>query len=256
MVGITDDGIVACLDCGCVHDDATALVAQLRADVENLERELRTKRSKIKQLQGDAAHKAQSSPHYQTALRVLSFWKHICLPSAKELNGKRLENCIARLCGGYNENSLNESVLGYSQYPYIVDRRRSAMGEPHEWAADAEMIFRSAKFVDAGIRLSKSHNVQIPLSVLAQIPYRQVQRANRRAILEFLTDTYGQLLEDGGFYQSPCPRCNNAVAPLWIAPDGYSWLAVCKSCGLNEDAILALIKDPASRPVAGQLGLV
>jgi hypothetical protein len=255
MVGITDGGVVACADCGCVHQDATALVAQLRSDVANLELELRTKRRAIKGLQGDDAHKAQASPHYQTAMRVLGFWKNICLPTARELNGKRLDHCLARLTAGYDEQRLNEAVLGYSHYPFIVNNKRSAIGEPSQWAADAELIFRSAKFVDNGIRLAHSHKVEIPASVLAQIPYRKVMECNRQAIIAFLTDRYGELLEEDGYLYSPCPNCPNGIAPLQIAPLGTSWVARCTACPLTAENLLAIIADP-THLAAGQLEMI
>lgn len=125
----------------------------LTEDVGNLERELRSKRAQIKQLRREQDRALKSNAHYDDAMMVLRRWKSKLSPNARELGGKRLEQVIARLTGGYSPDDLMRAVDGYAFKPFVVDRRRAREGGREDWHADAELIFRDPQKVDAGIRL-------------------------------------------------------------------------------------------------------
>jgi len=140
------DEHVHCPECGC-------LLPELQERIRGLERDLVAKRSRIAKLEGDRAHKAESSPHYRDALEVLEHWRTHCAPKTKELNGKRLENTIERLKGGYTKDQLMVCVLGYASKPYWRRFVRSATGKRDELRIDARIIFASAEAVDTGLAL-------------------------------------------------------------------------------------------------------
>jgi hypothetical protein len=154
------DGIVACPGCGEVNDLATERLAVLQQDVENLERELRSKRARIKHLQADQAAVIKAHPLYQDAQDVLEHWREKCMPGARDLNGPRLKNTIGMLAlkpKPYTVEELKRCADGYALKPYVVNGRRSASGSHDDWYADAELIYRDDKHVQAGLQLKAAH---------------------------------------------------------------------------------------------------
>lgn len=152
----------ACPECGSVLEElGEALDARderiqiLDGDLENAERELRSKRAQIKKMRADQDRRLREAPEYDTAIRVLEHWKATCSPNAKELAGKRLENVIARLRGDYSEADLKRAVDGYGLKPYVVNSKRAVDGSKEDWYADAELIFRDAGKVDGGLRIAE-----------------------------------------------------------------------------------------------------
>jgi hypothetical protein len=253
MNGITDQGLVVCEGCGTVHDDATQLIKQLVEHRDGLEADLRGKRSAISRLKGEQDAALRASPHYGDAHNVLLFWQETCSPKARELDGERLRLVIARLKGKYLVADLKLSVLGYARFPYVSDRGRSATGTPSQWQADADLIFRSAKHVDAGLRLAQ-RQVQAAPRELGMIPWRQAQAANRRLIVDWLETRQGPGLTREEFRRWGCPKCAGA---LWVAPvgAGKAWLACCNSCGLTDEELLPMILDDQGEDVPPQLSL-
>lgn len=249
--GVSEDGTVACIDCGSVHAGATDLLSQLRDDVHGLERDLRVKRAAIKRLQAEQDEALRASPFYADAQAVLERWRELCAPNAKELGGKRLELAIARLRGKYTRAELELSILGYSRFPYVTDKGRAPDGKPNQWQADAEQILRSPKMVEQGWRLAKRQVSAAPTN-LAEIPWRKVRRENRRAIVAYLTKRFGGGIEDGyDFMAWPCPRCDNAPAStLRVAAEGSSlaYLVTSSCCGLSDEQMLALMLQPVPEP--------
>lgn len=156
------DVITVCPHCGTdVEAISQALTARderiaiLEQDCANLERELRGKRARIRQLQAEADRRLQNNPLYDDAMKVLEHWKKKCMPAARELGGKRLDNVIARLKGSYTVDDLKKAIDGYALKPYVVNGKRSTSGTREEWYADAELIFREPSKVDLGIRIAE-----------------------------------------------------------------------------------------------------
>lgn len=243
------DEIVACSGCGSVNTQATEQLARLRADVANLEADLRGKRARMAEMRAEQSAAAEARPEATVALEILNEWRELCAPYTRELGGKRLDTTIARLRGGYTAEQLRQCVQGYARRPYVVGRgQRSPVGNPSQRRIDATLIFRDANHVDAGIALelelgSNGHGARIPMDAIERVPWRQVQGANRRVIIRSLEREFGGGYDDGnGFMAWPCPRCQNAPAlTLRVAPLGLSYLAECGACGLSEQQLLEAI---------------
>jgi hypothetical protein len=160
-MSVTADRATACAGCGTVNEIGAARfraleeqVERQREDIGLLERDLRSKRAQIKRLRADQDQHTRADPHYDEAMDVLAYWKGSCHPAAKELGGKRLEHCLARLHGQYTPEALKRAVDGYALKPFVVGGRRSHEGPKDEWHADAELIFRTPEKVDQGIRIA------------------------------------------------------------------------------------------------------
>ena len=143
-------------------------------------------------------------------------------PSTRELEGRRLDNCFARL-ERHTEADLNLAVDGYSRFPFIVDKgRRSAFGTPSQWRADAELIFRDAEHVKQGMDLAQNQVAYVPHLLLEQISWRRIEDLNRKLLIAFLTECFGAPTDFGsGWLESPCPRCDDGQAvniPLRFVP--------------------------------------
>ena len=262
MNGVTTNDAIFCTDCGSVHDDATTLLAEQSRVIVKQAREINFyKGERSREHQDDP----KRSPHYATAMRVLERWRAKCAPQTRELENKRLEYCVAR-CKTYPEEELNSSVDGYARFPFIVGRgQRSHVGTPAQWRADAALIFRSAELVDQGIRLASNQEAQIPHAVLEQVSWKRIRELNRRAIIVFLTERFGQLSDfaGNGFLESPCPSCDDGSGlstPLRITPlDAWlGYLVECRVCGLDDSRIMGMLSRVArgrAREEAVQLEL-
>lgn len=245
--------IIACEDCGCVQERATALLAQARQQIDELERDLRAKRSKITALERDRTAKLRQSPRYEEALDILRHWQKVCAPNAKEIDSDdRLMAVLARLNGGHSAEELKLAATGYSKRPYVTREGRSATGTPAERKVDAALIFGTPKHVANGIAYAASpapSGSTLSSSSVERLNWRQVQYANRRLIIRALTEQFGKPVEDQGmltegYLLSPCPRCDNDPAlTLEIAPPGMTWLARCSSCGLDEARLIAAVTE-------------
>ena len=249
MNGVTTDAknTVFCTECGIVNDDATTLLYENQETIDRQAHELNAAKGQLKKLRS-GERSMQLSPDYPKAMRVLVRWQRKCAPNTRELEGKRLEHCLAR-CKTYDEAELNLSVDGYARFPFIVGRgQRSHVGTPAQWRADAELIFRSATLVDQGIRLAADQVAQIPHAVLEQISWKRVRELNRKAIIEFLTQRFGRLSDfsGNGFLESPCPACDDGSGldtPLRVSPlDAWlGYLVECRRCGLDDLRLLGML---------------
>lgn len=130
------------------------MIETLREDVANLERDLRGKRAQNRRLRAEQDEKTRNDPLYPQAIEVLQHWKAVCSPKARELGGKRLENVLARLRGKHTVEELKRCAEGYALKPYVVGGKRSPIGPKDDWHADAELIYRDAKKVAAGIAIA------------------------------------------------------------------------------------------------------
>jgi hypothetical protein len=242
MDGMGND-LVVCGACGVINQEATDRLRQVEQDLENINGDLCGKRRRISILNGDSEFKAIHSPRYEPAMRVLGRWKTVCSPRTKSLHGKRIVNCVARL-KDYDEGDLNQSVDGYARFPFVVDRRRSHVGLPAQWKADAELIFRNSSFVDQGIRLAQQEVATIPRILLEQISWRRVRELNRQLIVRYLTEQFSRPFQDGNSLYSPCPRCDDGSrvsAPLRMTlMDIGGSMAECSRCGLTEEHLLQM----------------
>jgi hypothetical protein len=146
--------VVACPACGVVNEQASATVAGLRADIANLEVELRSKRARISALLGEQAAAIQDGDGHAEAMEILREWRRLCSPKARELGGPRLERVMARLAAGYTTADLLLAVRGYAARPFVVNGKRRAVGKPSQRYVDAELIFRDATRVDVGIQIA------------------------------------------------------------------------------------------------------
>lgn len=152
----------ACPECGSVvpaFGDALRardeVIDTLQEDVANLERDMRRLRANNSRLLRERDQERRESPNYKAAMDVLRYWKARCHPGARELRGKRLEHCLARLNAGYRPDELRRAVDGYAARPYVVNGKRQASGGKEDWYADAELIFREPRQVERGIRIAE-----------------------------------------------------------------------------------------------------
>lgn len=254
-----DINVIACEECGGVNDGATNLLRDLQETVETLKDELAQKLRKIKALQRDGDANLRNSIHYKPAMRVLEHWQSICHPDARELEGDRLRKVIGRLTGKpkpFSEEQLKLAVMGYAQFPYVVDGKRMAQGSPSQRFIDAELIFRDAKHVDQGLALADESRYRAlrPMAGanMALVPWRQVRRANHREIVKWLDIYHGPaIVDDDGISVRTMYHCPNQEGDHH--PDSTSlqvanadarvdWLVACH-CGMNDEKLLTLIRE-------------
>lgn len=151
-----------CEGCGQINEAAAdrirvleEQVAILQEDVENLDRDHRRDLAQIRRLKADHDARLRGDEHFTAACDVLDHWQAVCSPTAREpYSPKRLEAVLARLHGGYPPATLKRACDGYALKPYVVNGHRTHDGPKDSWQADAELIFRDAKHVDQGLRIS------------------------------------------------------------------------------------------------------
>jgi hypothetical protein len=153
--------IEVCAACGTVGAECAGCAAReemlehLREDVGNLERELRRYRAENKRLRKEQSQRLRAHDRYPEAKLVLRHWQEVVAPSARELDSdRRLEPVIARLVGGHTVEELCRCADGYALKPYVVSGRRTHEGPKDDWRADADLIFRDAKRVAAGLAIA------------------------------------------------------------------------------------------------------
>jgi hypothetical protein len=161
--GRESEGPSACPGCGTLLEDMTNLrqeLADVREDLKEAHRQLGIAHMMVTKLRSEQ-RREQPDPRTDEALEILRYWKALCAPRTRELNGPRLKNCLARLNGhkdqddGYSAEELKECVRGYAFRPYVVNGCRVAQGTPDQRYVDAELVFRDAKHVDQGIMLAR-----------------------------------------------------------------------------------------------------
>jgi hypothetical protein len=150
-------------ECGQINELAADRIAALEeqvdlqdGDIGNLERELRRYRAENKRLRKEQDQALRAHPLFPKAVKVLEYWKATCHPNAREVDSRRrVEPVIARLAGGYSAEELCRCSDGYALKPYVVQGRRTHEGPKDNWQADAELIFKDAKRVDAGLAIAE-----------------------------------------------------------------------------------------------------
>lgn len=163
---------VVCQACGCLDEDLTSQLRRADDLIEALKDDNAAKVQLIKYLRKVADRDPRNSPHYEPAMRVLTYWQEQCCPNARELEGDRLTKVLARMNGrprGYSEQDLRTCVFGYAQYPYMVDGHRRRTGPRERRFVDAELIFRTPKHVEAGIELARASG-ESPVELVQPAP--------------------------------------------------------------------------------------
>lgn len=188
-------GLVVC-DCGAIHEEASREIHQLRGQVSELTDEVAENEHTIKRvnkeannyerkwrrLRKEADQQLKAHPLFMVSMEVLEYWRELCHPNARELEGERCRKVIARLEGKpkpYSKDELKRCVYGYSHFPFIVNGRRSPAGSPGQRYIDAELVFRDPKHVDQGLAMADEAdrraegmpNLPPPTTVVAQLSY-------------------------------------------------------------------------------------
>jgi len=151
MAGSGPESVIGCPECGAVLE---GLVPESR--YEDILEQLHKALGENKRLRGEQARAPERDPFYQTAMEVLEFWKTKLAPRTRGLGGKRLQCVLARLHENYTARQLQVCVIGYMNKPYVTSSGRSARGLPIQRHVDADLIFRDAKHVDAGIAFAEA----------------------------------------------------------------------------------------------------
>jgi len=206
-------------------------------DVENLERELRSKRAQIKALRRDQDQRMKTDPQHDNAMEVLEHWRTLCAPKTRELGGKRLENVIARLHGGYSVTELKQAASGYASRPFVSNGKRVADGRKENWYADAELVFRDAQKVDAGIRMATAPVTKrsVSLSIVEA----------REWVLDCLDRLYpGASLHDKAmeWWVAPCPVCLGGGLPLRVLDRNTKPWLFCSVCNADGPRIAEALR--------------
>jgi hypothetical protein len=127
-------------------------LADFESTVSGLGVELAKKTAAIKRLQGGQAN--GRPPQYNDAMEIALYWKALCMPKARELEGSRIDRTCARL-KHYSKDDLRKAVFGYSCYPHRGEygkRLRAEQGG--KWDADLSKIMLDPTHVDAGIAMA------------------------------------------------------------------------------------------------------
>jgi hypothetical protein len=132
--------------------ELTQRIEGLEEERRLLEADLRGKRSLISRLRND--RNEARPPEYDDAMEIARYWKDILEPNARELNGPRLQNTIARL-KHYSPEELKKSVWGHYCRPNVKDGERMRHDEGGARYVDLELIMRDAKHVEKGIRIAE-----------------------------------------------------------------------------------------------------
>jgi hypothetical protein len=115
-------------------------------------------KAEVKRMRKEQDQSLRSHKHYRdgSATTVLEHWHKVVSPSAREIESpRRLRPVLDRLDGGYTVGELCRCCDGYALKPYVVQGRRTHEGPKDDWRADAELIFRDAKRVDAGLAIAE-----------------------------------------------------------------------------------------------------
>jgi hypothetical protein len=116
-------------------------VEQLKADLENAERDLRAKRALIKKLQTDAEKERQAYAGRETVTRIFDYWSETCRHPNSKLTPDRFDSIRGALERGYTEAQIKRAIDGAAFDPFIT-RRRNGTEKRHD---DIELICRDGK---------------------------------------------------------------------------------------------------------------
>jgi hypothetical protein len=133
-------------------------VATLEEDNDTLAQLMLGAKSEVKRLRKEQDQALRRHKRYAdgSATAVLEYWHKVVSPSAREVESpRRLRPVLDRLDGGYTVEELCRCCDGYALKPYVVNGKRTHEGPKDDWRADAELVFRDAKRVDAGLAIAE-----------------------------------------------------------------------------------------------------
>lgn len=256
--------ILACGECGVVDDHGTALLAQAKADIKNLEIELRAKRSQISKLRNEQYEKLRKSKFFEDAMRVLTYWQRELQPTARELDSEeRLGKTIARLNGGRSVEELMWCIDGYAKFPYVVPNGgRSEVGSPSQWYGGIETIFLNDSRVEQGLRLRlREQGIRRLAPERPEfLDWHQVRKQNYLFILQTLQgipplDAWEDPLE--GVWHFNCPKCwqrfkaglemDFGTMTLHPVTDFTIRLVKCSKCNVDDATLLTALAKRVTR---------
>jgi hypothetical protein len=245
------DDLVACHSCGEINAEASERIEVLEGDLTRTERAMRGLRRVIATLEGERGRKLESDPKYPQAKEVLTSWKTLCMPTAREpYSETRIKPALARLHGGYTVPDLRSACQGYARFPYIVRHRRTAFGQPTDRMVEAEFIFRNPANVDRGIAMVNAdiNSDQVPGHV-AKVPWSVVWAQNQRLVIAAMRKYH----QHGGRQPTPqtcewpCPWCQRSqrsgVMVVQLATHPRGQIAHCDTCQKTENDVLKAILD-------------
>jgi hypothetical protein len=116
-------------------------IEQLKADLENAERDLRSKRALIKRLQTDAEKERRAYAGREAVERLFDYWREACRHPNSKLTADRFDSVRAALERGYTEEQIRRAIDGAAFDPFIT-RRRNGTAKRHD---DIELICRDGK---------------------------------------------------------------------------------------------------------------
>lgn len=148
--------VVVCDACGVVHEEATEKIGILQEAVTNLGIEVSRKQARVNRLRNESM--GQRPPEYDDAMQVALYWKQNISPTARELNGPRMENTIARIRAGYSVEELKWAVWGYRCRPNVLDGKRVPARLGGRRYVDLELIMRDEKHVQIGMEIADAES--------------------------------------------------------------------------------------------------
>jgi len=95
-------------------------------------------------------------------MEVLRYWKAKIYPGARELNGSRLQNTVARLSHGYTVEDLKRSIDGFAHRPNLKYGRWVPPDQGGDFKADPKFFMADAARVDEGLRIADRYDPPPP----------------------------------------------------------------------------------------------
>lgn len=132
--------------------------------IENLEKELRVKRSRITRLMAEIAGSNQSNPHWNDARTLYGYWKQLLAPRSRSFGADCQKKVLACFKDGWTLEELQRAVDGYHSRQYVVKGKRSHTGQRDERFVELELICRDDKHVRQGLEAwerDKDKDVQL-----------------------------------------------------------------------------------------------
>ena len=200
----------------------------------------------------------RTRPKYGVAMRILNRWREL-LRSQRQGAGRQAARELSR--------SPEAKPRGGPQHcsrrlqPLPVRGQRAAITR---WPANPVVcrrrssIFRTPQHLKRGIDLAQDQVATVPHAIVEQIPWHRVKELNRRAMMRYLTECFGQPMDftEDGWLSSPCPRCDDGRAlatPLQISNGSHdlTYVARCSHCGLADHSSSPSIPSTARKFDAG-----
>lgn len=123
-------------------NDTTALrIAQLEGDLDNLERDLRKARRRIKTLETDKERDRQLYVLRTTVEAIFTDWRQVCKHPNSKLTSERFDAIQARIEDGYTRDQFTLALAGAAFDPFIVKQKNGRVKR----FDDIELICRDGR---------------------------------------------------------------------------------------------------------------